>query len=193
MRIAASILNATRSGASLVDLGCGSGLLFTGINRELFKNLIGLDISDVAIRNARLRFDDPKMSFSRADVGSGSLPQGDIYVALGLLDWLDNREIANLFRQLGGRQFLISFSEKRQLPVRLAHFMFRKLSALGSDAKVLPRYYSSEDMAGLLISAGLKASLVRGKGMAFGSFVTNLPVDVAGLRGVSGLRAMPLS
>jgi hypothetical protein len=176
MRIAARILNSQAKRLCLADLGCGSGRLFELLERERFARLIGVDVSEAAIREASRKFDNPSISFSCVDITQDALPDAECFVALGLLDWLSDPEIKDLFSKLGDRHFLFSFSEKRSNLMILIHAIFLKLTGSDLGTKLRPRYQSLEEIR-LLLSDSQRRRLrvYRHRSMAFGTLITDLP------------------
>jgi SAM-dependent methyltransferase len=99
------------AGGRLLELGCGSGLLAQRL-RGRFSTYHGIDLAEAAITEARARVPGPGVSFHRGDVLEAPLPPSDLAVFLGLLDWLEPREIEALFRRIPARFLLFSFTEK---------------------------------------------------------------------------------
>lgn len=178
MSIAAEILSAMPPGKSVVDIGCGSGRLFELLKAANFSHLVGWDISAVAIEAARAKKTrGENIAFECADVSQKQLPVADCYVGLGLFDWLTDDDIRQIFSQINGRLFLFSFSERRALPLQLAHKVYRRLTAYGRHAKYIPRYHSAAQIADFA-AGDTKSEAIkfyRPEGMAFGSFVSNIP------------------
>lgn len=177
LRISAQILEALPPNQTVVDLGCGSGRLFECIDRSRFFKLVGLDISSIAIAAAREKMRENNVEFQCVDVGHALLPSAEIYIGLGLFDWLNDEEIQQIFSQLRRRKFIFSFSERRAFPLRFAHKMFRRLTAFGRHAGFVPRYHSAQQIAAFAAGCESEIRFYRPSAMAFGSFVSNLPLD----------------
>jgi len=67
--ILAGLIKHFKVGRTILDIGCGEGLLLDHVGKEDFKSYLGVDISEVALRNAELR-SNKKASFLLADAKS---------------------------------------------------------------------------------------------------------------------------
>lgn len=181
--LATKILNQAVSHLSLLDLGCGSGHLFENLNSDQFSSLIGIDISQNAIENARLRLGH-RAQFLQADVTQTPLPAADCIVALGLLDWLASEEIFKIASQLNCKYFLFSFSEKRQFILRSLHRIYTVASYGWRNSLYLPRYYNEMEIRRALtplldkdMNKDIHSHLrfIRDPKLSFGTLLTNLP------------------
>lgn len=117
---------------SIVDLGCGSGRLLAELQALGAARLTGLDWSEWAVSQARRRC--PEARILCQDLTREELPHGDVYVGLGLLDWIDARD---LMQRLAGRHFLFSFSRADRPFLKAMHRLF-------SGWK--PRFYSPRQL-----------------------------------------------
>lgn len=98
---------------SVLDLGCGSGLLASAVVADRGRRYAGVDISAVAVAAARRRFaaHAERASFERRDVLDGTVWEASLIVFLGLVDWLEEAEIELLFRRLDASRLCFSFTE----------------------------------------------------------------------------------
>lgn len=55
-------------GASVLDVGCGKGILVHHLPLDRIQSYQGIDIAPSAIKAAQQRFDNPKLKFEEADV-----------------------------------------------------------------------------------------------------------------------------
>ena len=116
-------------GRCITEIGCGSGLLAERLISAGAESYVGVDISDVAIEAAHERISGSAMAgritFAAAPVDAmPDLHPDAIVVSFGLLDWLNDGELASLFARQGGRDFLHSFSERRASPSQLLHRLY---------------------------------------------------------------------
>lgn len=95
----------------LLELGCGSGL-FAERTAGAWAHYHGVDLAEAAVREARVRVRDPGASFVQADVLQATLPESDLAVFLGLLDWLEPAEAKALLARIPARKLLFSFTEE---------------------------------------------------------------------------------
>ena len=105
------------SGKTIVDIGCGSGVLAERLLNAGAKKVIGLDIAPagIAAANARLRvsgFDPSRHEFIEQNLATHpETPAADLATGLGFLDYLTPPEIVELFRHLRSPLFFFSFPE----------------------------------------------------------------------------------
>ena len=160
MNYARVALNSFGIGKSVLELGCGSGLLFSSLNAKKFKSLHGIDFSSAAISEARTRDLSQNVSFEEADLATCCLPDVEIVIALGLLDWLDDETLKRVIRFASERKFLISFSKKRISVRQLAHKLF-VFGAYGwKSSGYVPRYHSEEKLLDYLPNTCSRRDLV---------------------------------
>lgn len=93
-----------KKGASVLDVGCGQGF-FSYLFRKHGMNVCGIDISEVGIREAQIKYGHLGISFAVADIETASLSeQFDCVFVRGLSlynrpDFPDNDEVTrNLFK-----------------------------------------------------------------------------------------------
>ncbi|MGH3669748.1 MAG: class I SAM-dependent methyltransferase [Pseudonocardiaceae bacterium] len=133
-------LVATSAGQTLVDLGCGRGGPGLWLAARTGARLIGVDISAVAIADARRRralFNDVTAAeFRVGDAAATGLPAGcaDAVVTIDVLQLLDEpvallREVARLLRP-GGRLVVTTWEGRGEAPPRFP----RSLPALFEHA-----------------------------------------------------------
>ena len=113
-----NILNPFAKDKEVLELGCGSGYFaFELYSQAKPKCIIGIDISGNAIRRAQSVSENKEVmntfTFLEGDVASISLPEADITIGLGFLDYLTLQEIKMLFKKIKSSYFLFTFAEKR--------------------------------------------------------------------------------
>lgn len=174
--LASQILSQHARGKSLLELGCGSGVLLSHLNRQDFTSWCGIDISPTAISKAQQRLNG-LASFILGDVTECSLPQTDCVVALGLLDWLSLNEIQELASRLNSTYFLFSFSERRFSIVRVLHQIYTLFSYGIWNSFYVPRYWTEREIRDALSPfkrTKLPIKFIRDPSLSFGCLVTNL-------------------
>lgn len=135
-RLAAELLNRLPP-QRIADLGCGAGRLLERLEGH---QRIGVDFSPKALELAALRC--PQARFELLDVTRDALPEADVYVALGLLDWLQPEQIANLLDRFQGKPFLCSFSEWRASPWLVLHWLYIRLTSRPGQPR--PAYHRAD-------------------------------------------------
>lgn len=167
-QLAAASLGGWCAGRVVAELGCGGGRLLEQLASFECAGLIGVDFSATALQLAARRC--PQARLVRADVTCDPLPEADLYVALGLLDWLSAAEIRGLFQSLREKPFLLSFSEARPSLWRLLHWLFVRLSTRPGQPR--PAYHRAAWLQELAADAGCGATrVVRHPGLHFGAFL----------------------
>ena len=179
LNTAVSVLHQMPEGARLVELACGSGRLWEKINTLPFEDYTGVDFSKIAIESFQNKIknfknkNSLKVSLVCEDCTKNIYP-ADIVVSLGLLDWLDDKQVKNLAEDYKDTWYLHSFSEKRLSFSQIAHSLY-SLTHYRKD------YFPCYRRAGELLNIfGEKAKIYRNcKALNFSAFVYNLPSHVS--------------
>ena len=103
--ITPELLKPFLAGKRVVELGCGSGLLAAKLIEYGAASYLGIDIAETAIRKARESHGgrDARIAFAVGGVADLQPLAADLVISLGLLDWLRDDEIANVFAKSGRR------------------------------------------------------------------------------------------
>lgn len=162
------------AGKSVLEFGCGSGLLASRLMAAGAKSYYGIDISPVAIARAdelakKEGFAD-RAKFVATEVLSHDFPKADLVIGLGFLDWLPRAQIPALAERIKPAPFLFTFSERRFSIMRYGHRVYTALAyGLRHDGYV-PDYYTESDMRGFFAAAGYeKLTFLRDPRMSFGA------------------------
>lgn len=156
MRVALETVGPLVRGKTVVDMGCGLGDLCFGILKYQPKKVIGVDISGVAVREARKTAKRKKVA-DRIEFIQGDLvtmktwPRFDIALGLGFIDYLDYEELKWLLAKLKGKKFFFSIFEKRLTLLNLIHPLYTKIQGCPGAYK-----YTKGQMK---VMAGNKVSL----------------------------------
>ena len=130
LNLAVSVLRQMPQETSLLELGCGSGLLWERTISLPIKNYKAMDFSETAIKAFQNKIQNIKsgqnISLSCEDCLKNIYP-ADIVISLGLLDWLSIEEIKKIAKHYKDKWFLHSFSEKRLSLSQTAHFFLFSL------------------------------------------------------------------
>lgn len=180
MRTALEVLRPHAAGKSILDVGCGAGRLAIESVASLgAARAHGVDLSPVAIEQAKALADSAdvadRVTFGVGTAESRTLPEADIVVGLGLLDWLDDAETAALLDSIRGRRCVLSFSEQDGSFAEIVHrfYLIYRLRLLGG--KVRARHHRREEILGLLQARDLvPCEIVANREMRFGRLVHNL-------------------
>ncbi len=172
------------AGKTVLELGCGSGLLASRIMAAGAASYLGVDIAAAAIENARRRAAAAGLSgavrFQQGAADGPGIAAAQIVFSLGLFDWLDDDEIAGIFARNPNSDFLHAISERRRSFGQLAHRAYCLLAYGFRTKGYVPRYLSVEQVAGIYRRYGGKPVYVyRHPKLSFGALVTTLPVTDA--------------
>lgn len=146
------------SRASILDLGCGSGLLGARLRPRFPAAYRGVDFSERSIQAARQRKMDPRLSaaFFCEDLSrSFQALNGDfsLAVALGLIDWLPDPAIEAILSRLSSPHLILSYSEMRSSGMHSAFSLYHRWQ---KSERSYPRLFASEGIHRLLGQHGYK-------------------------------------
>lgn len=125
MDLAVKILSPAVKGKILIDIGCGSGILAQRLLQYEPGQITGIDISEKAINTAKLRLTDSRCRFLVQDINDLKLPEGDITIGLGLLDFIPPENLIPFFKNIRSPYFLFSFPERDFSPVYFMLTLYR--------------------------------------------------------------------
>lgn len=184
MELARSILKKVAPGRTILELGCGSGLLAENCISFGAKKYVGVDISSIAIQSAKQKMQNSQAS-SQVEFINGSaseipLLQADICFSLGLLDWLSLDEIAKLRKNVKCDFYFHTFSEKRKFSLsQIAHKLYVFLKYGHKNVGYVPKYHSADEIKTCLHSDRSPAPrLLRRPELSFGCVAYHLPQEI---------------
>ncbi len=156
-------------GAKIVDLGCGTGTLARQI-RGLGLNYTGIDFSSVAINEAQKQASPGEVFV--CGPASNDIPDADITVMLGLLDWLNDSELTALAKNLTSPVIIFSFTDgKRRGSVPL-YRLYRKIIDLRVyKGQTCARTFNFEAIQSLFAQTGYTLEVLRTPFMGYGRLV----------------------
>ena len=143
------ILTPWIAGKTVVDLGCGSGILAEQLLRRGASWVVGLDIAPSAIAAARQRMAmagvaPDRYLFREQDlVDDPRLPTADLIVGLGFLDYLTPPQTVRFFRALSVPYYWFSFPEWRWQPVFLLHELYLRAAGCPVFCKYTPKAFEA--------------------------------------------------
>jgi cyclopropane fatty-acyl-phospholipid synthase-like methyltransferase len=134
-------------GRSVVELGCGSGLLAEKLVGHC-GDYFGVDIAEAAIAKATARGLPAEFRFFADDVAQMALPWSDLTVFLGLTDWLSPQQFHALLEKVKSREILFSYTEAYSWsPYRL----YRNwIDGKSTEGHRRARSYSMHEMSSML-------------------------------------------
>lgn len=174
LKVAMRLLKPIVPSRTVLDLGCGGGNPSLALLKHGAEKVIGIDMSGKALNMAEgrakaLNLAD-RLVLIQGDVRTMELPATDITVSLGLLDYLEPKEVRNLVFHLKSPIVLVSFT--RQSPkLSLA------LQKLYHKALCCPRLYfhTPTNIADFLLERGYSGIRVSThKLMKLGTIVHNI-------------------
>jgi SAM-dependent methyltransferase len=180
MNIALEVLKTHTEGKSLLDLGCGAGrLAILAVDTLGAARAHGIDISPAAVEKARSLAERAgvadRVTFEVGSVARETLPEADITVGLGLLDWLDDEETERLMTSLEGRRFLLSYSEQDNSLAEIVHrfYLVYRLRLFGGAVRA--RHHRRRELLDLMDRHGLlPCEIIERREARFGKLIHNL-------------------
>ncbi len=180
LKIAGRILQSGLVGSKIVELGCGSGRLLPIIAKLPHIHYVGIDVSPVAIAEAQKRAKElgieERVNLIAGSIVDHSFEKVDLVFSLGLLDWLSDEEMNLMIKNVRAPHFFHSFSEQRPSLSQFLHRLYVFSFYGHKDPSYVPRYYTDEEMFGLLRGENVK--FYRSKKLSFGTFCYDLPFDL---------------
>ncbi|HRD77581.1 MAG TPA: class I SAM-dependent methyltransferase [Hyphomicrobiaceae bacterium] len=168
-------------GKSVLEVGCGSGLIAQALIDAGASRYVGIDIAENAIaiankRKAELKWSD-RIAFKVGTIREMAPVAEDVVLSLGVLDWLTDEELEVLFQRQGKAQFMHAIAEKRNSLSQLAHRAYVQVSYGYRTGAYRPRYFRAATIASL---AGKHQPgpfyAFRNKQLSFGALISSLPV-----------------
>ena len=161
---------------TILELGCGSGLIVKKIFDLGFQKYIGTDISENAISRANeinKNFVN-KAKFYAADTNFLIKENIKVVFSLGLFDWLEDKDIFNIFRAYPNSIHLHSISEKKDSIYQILHKIYVHISYGYKSKGYKPKYHTLDDIKKLYTSnITNKLSIYNHKKLKFGAFIKN--------------------
>ena len=123
------IVGKQAKGKCILDLGCGLGEFTFEILKHSPKKILAYDISQVAIRHIKTNVKKNKLNNKIAckvvDASKlKSIPQCDMVIGLGFIDYFTPSELKHLFKIIGTKPYLFSFFEKKVSLFNLLHKIY---------------------------------------------------------------------
>lgn len=171
MEVAFKIVGPRVKGKTIMDMGCGIGDFCFAMTKYQPKKIIGVDISQVAVKEAQKRAKakklEKKVEFIQADVANiKKMPDFDIAVGLGFIDYFNEEELKKVFRVLSGNYFFFSMFEKKISLVNILHAFYVRVQNCPGSYK-----YTRKEMTDL-VPKEAGAYFLEKNGLLF---ITNLP------------------
>jgi len=183
MQIAEEAISRISANRILLEIGCGSARLLPEVMQAGAAKYIGVDISKVAIEQARARANElgvtDKTEFYHLDATNLDELQPDICFSLGLLDWLDIDEIRNLLSSISCQYFFHSYSEKRWSIQQIFHRLYIFFMYGHRTSSYIPKYYTQNQLNEIFTACyGVQLQFFRSSELSFGSFIFHLPEGI---------------
>jgi SAM-dependent methyltransferase len=144
---------------NVLDLGCGSGLLAQAVLGDPGRRYTGVDFSKVAVEAARAHYTaySGRVRFELRDVLDGTAWEAPLIVFLGLLDWLDERELDLLFGRLKAETLCFSFTEEKSGAGGLLYRQYRRFA----DGSYRARNFPAARIAAAAKAGGYRVDSMR--------------------------------
>jgi len=160
---------------TILDVGCGSGFFdFELYTHARPKHITGMDISQNAVNRAQAKAKekqlDDKIQFCQGDILTDTLPEADLTIAMGLLDYLTLEQINTLFNKINSKYFIFSFVENSFSVLRLIHIIY-----LWTQKYSHHFYYSKDQVAKCIPTNFSDIQFLNDRRLSFAGIVHNLP------------------
>jgi SAM-dependent methyltransferase len=168
-------------GKSVLEVGCGSGLVAQKFIDAGATRYVGFDIAENAIVAANKRKTSQgwsdKISFHVGTIEKMAPVQEDVVFSLGVLDWLTDQELETLFQRQGKAHFLHAIAEKRVSLSQYAHRAYVQVSYGHTTGAYRPRYFTAAHIAGLAAKHRSGPFYAfRNPKLSFGALISSYPV-----------------
>ena len=181
IRIGVELLAPHIKGKSILEVGCGSGIIAQDLISAGASRYLGIDIAENAIaianrRKAELGWGD-EITFKVGTIRELPPVQEDVVLSLGVLDWLTDEELEILFQRQGKAHFLHAIAEKRNTLSQLAHRAYVQVSYGYRTGAYRPRYFKASTIAALARKHQPGPFYAfRNRQLSFGALISSLPV-----------------
>ena len=178
-RITPELLGPHLAGKRVIEVGCGSGLLAERIIRGGAAAYVGIDLAKTAIEAAQKRVGSVggRVQFLAGDISRLGEQTGDIVFSLGLLDWLTDDQLRNLFNLSGKAEFLHAIAEKRMSIQQLIHRSYVHMAYGHFSGGYKPRYFEAKLIRGLAAAAHDRPVYAyRDWRLSFGALISSFPI-----------------
>lgn len=181
IRVAVELLEPHIKGRSVLEIGCGSGLIAQRLIEAGASRYVGIDIAEAAIKIANQRKAEQgwseRISFRVDTVRDMPAVTEDVVLSLGVLDWLTDDELETMFAKQGKADFLHAIAEQRVSVQQMLHKAYVHLSYGHRTGAYKPRYFPAATIARMAAKhRGGPFYAFRDRRLSFGALISTLPI-----------------
>jgi SAM-dependent methyltransferase len=181
IQVGVELLKDHVKGKSVLEVGCGTGLVAQKFIDFGATRYVGVDIAENAIklaneRKAKEGWSD-KISFHVGKIHEMPPVKEDIVFSLGVLDWLTDDELETMFARQGKADFLHAIAEKRVSLSQYAHRAYVHISYGHKTGAYVPRYFPASTIANMAAKHRSGPFYAfRNPQLSFGALISSLPI-----------------
>jgi SAM-dependent methyltransferase len=181
IKVGVELLEPHVKGRSVLEVGCGSGLVAQRFIDLGATSYHGIDIAEAAIEIANQRKKEQgwsdRVTFAVDTVKDMAPVKHDIVFSLGVLDWLTDPELEALFAKQGKADFLHAIAEKRASISQYLHRAYVHMSYGHRTGAYRPRYFLAAEIARLAARHRPGPFYAfRNPKLSFGALISSLPI-----------------
>lgn len=165
--------NNPQSNLSVIDYGCGTGLLIDLLGKQKIKKYHGFDVSDATLIVARKKYSKEKY-FNFSKILKGQVPNFgtkntvDIIVLIGVLQYMSKDEVRQLFAQA---KRVLKNDGQIILSCAVDHRVYKLMNLY--QFFIPHSYVNRNELQRVAAQNGFKSSFISEKGVLLAPFISH--------------------
>lgn len=162
-------------GASVVEIGCGTGRLYETFPNKNKIKYTGYDISAEAIAIAKKKY--PDADWHCCDIGDIEGIKADYLISAGLLDWVSEQKIQKFLSRNDFSYHIHSFSTYKNSISKKLYDIFSYVISKKNGIRYKPRFFNIDETI-KTFGAKKDFKFTTDKKLSFGAFIHSLPASI---------------